>query len=351
MKKYKVLDHPWHLAHSYDLLKNPNIEWSYLLNTYRKWEWTIRGKKLEELASWVPYYEKGKYDLALMHLDQSCINPRLGKSKLFHEVNGTVQDIPKILIQHGTPMLDGYSEDMVLNGGEIKRDKSEQYEYWKGIKELSAGMPVVVNSYKAKERWGFGEVIWHGMDPDEWWYDLPKEPRVVSYVAPAGMSDEYYGRPFLQTVRSILKEEYGIHHQWITLEYTPEFDVKRYHKNAFDAYRNFLGRSLIFLDPTTDSPMPRSRTEAMMSGCCLITTSNHDVDKYIESGVNGFIVPRDAAATAKLIADLIYLHPKEAAEIGQRGRQTAVEKFHIDRFNQDWVNLIEKTIKEYHGKS
>jgi glycosyltransferase involved in cell wall biosynthesis len=346
--KYKVVDHCWHLAHSYELLKNPALDWHYVMNTYRKWEWTIRGTDFP--GKWVPYYEPGKYDVAILHLDQSCVDPRIGKSRLFREMKAALDDIPKIIIMHGTPMYDGYSEDLVINGGEVKRPNSDQFEYWEGIKDLVGDIPMVVNSHRAKERWGWGDVIWHGMDPEEWYYGLPKEPRIITSISPAGMSDEYYGRRFLETVRAILAEEYGIKHQWLLIDYTPEMDVKRYHKDAFESLRNFFGRSLIYFDPTGDSPMPRARTEAMLSGCCLVTAANHDVERYITPGENGFIVPRDARVTAKLLADLIYSHPQEAKAIGQRGRETAKELFHIDRFNQDWVNLIDKVIAGYSGK-
>lgn len=345
--RYKVMDHPWHLGHSFELLKNPEIEWHYLLNTYRKWEWTIRGTDFPGI--WEPYYESGKYDVAILHLDQSCIDPRLGKSRLFREINRAITDIPKIVIMHGTPMYEGYSEAFVLNGGEIKRPNSDKYENWQGIKELVGDMPMIVNSYRAKERWGWGEVIIHGLDPNEWW-DLPKEPRVVTVISPAGMSDEYYGRKYLETVREILSHDYGIKHQWVLIDYIPEQDCRRYHRNAFDAYRNFIGRSLIYFDPTGDSPMPRARTEAMMSGACLVTVANHDVERFIRSGENGFVVPRDAYATAKVIAEMIYQYPKETAAIGQRGRETAKELFHIDRFNKDWISFIDKVKAGYTGK-
>lgn len=347
MKKLKVLDTCWHLAHSWELLKNPEIDWYYLMNNYRRWEWTIRGSDFP--ATWVPYIEPGLYDFAVLHLDQSCINPRLGKSKLFREMKVATEGIPRVVIMHGTPMLEGYTEEFVLNGGESKIANSEEFEKFQGIKELVGEIPMIVNSYQAKKRWGWGDVIWHGLSPDEWW-DLPKEPRIITTVSPAGMSDDYYGRRFLESVRSILREEYGIRHQWVIVDYVPEQDCGRKHHNAFDAYRDFIGRSLIYFNPTGDSPMPRARTEAMLSGCCVVSTAQHDVERFIESGQNGFIVPKDAYAAAKLLADLIYKYPKQAQEIGQKGKATAKETFHIDRFSKDWIAMIEKVKGGYSGK-
>lgn len=350
MKKYKVIDHCWHQAHSWELLKNPYFEWYYLLNTYRKWHWTIRGADLP--ATWVPYIEKEKYDFAILHLDQSCIDPRLGKSKLFREAKEAVKGIPTVVLMHGTPMLDGYTEKEVIYGGAQRQLKnSNKFITMDGIKDLVGDLPMIVNSYRSKERWGWGDVIWHGMDKDEWYHDLPKEPRVITTMSPAGMSNEYYGRHLLQAVRQILAEDFGIKHQWVMLDYEPEFDCKKVHRNAFDSYRDFIGRSLIYFNPTFDSPMPRSRTEAMLSGCCTITTNYHDEDKFIKSGVNGFIVPKDAYMIANLIKELIYNHPKEAEEIGKRGRQTAIETFDVNRFSNDWLDFIEnKLLKGYTGK-
>ncbi len=347
-KIYRGFDHSWHIAHSWSLVKIPSIEWKYLLTSYRKWPWTIRGSELP--VPWVPYFEKDKYDFALLHLDQSCINPDFGKSRLFREVKAAVGDsIPKIVLMHGTPMFEGFTEDFVLNGGETKKPGTDQFVQWQGIKELVGDMPMLVNSYRAKERWGWGDVIWHGIDHNDWW-DLPKEPRVVMQISPAGMSETYYGRRFAESVRSILSQEFNIKMQWITVDYIPERDCANHHKNAFDAYRDFMGRSLVYFNPTADSPMPRSRTEAMLSGCCTVTTNYHDEDKFIKPGVNGFIVPKDAFATAKLIADLIYKYPKEAQAIGQRGKQTAIETFGMERYSKDWTDFLVKVMGGYSGK-
>jgi glycosyltransferase involved in cell wall biosynthesis len=191
---------------------------------------------------------------------------------------------------------------------------------------------MVVNSHRAAEQWGFGEVIIHGMDENEWW-DLPKEPRVVTMISPAGL-DKYYDRLFLRTVKDLLEEK-DIQLCHIT--------VDAIFKN-FDEYRNFLGRSLIYFNPTRESPMPRARTEAMFSGCCVVTTVTQDADTFIKNGENGFLVKRIPEKVANLIEGLIYDYEKTRA-IGQKGRQTALKLFSSKRYCNDWLNLINKVIK------
>lgn len=258
----KIFNTPWHIAHQYELYKLPGTEWYHIINNVRRWG--IYRPKADNVID-VPYYEKGKYDLAVLHIDQQCIDYSLGKSKLYRELNEAITDIPKIVINHGTPFWpELYNEDYV-------RMK---------MKILIGDNYMVANSHRAKEMWGpMGRgvtTIIHGLDPDEW-FDNPKEPRVVTTLSPAGL-DKYYNRGLLNAVKSKLKER-GILHVWVQEEWVAK---------DFDDYRNFISRALLYFNPTLESPMPRSRTEAMLSGACVITLANHGAESYIKSGVNGF---------------------------------------------------------------
>ena len=66
-----------------------------------------RGEMIKRFnVNWVDHYEPGKYDFALIHLDQQCMDEPLwqrGKGSLFRELNEVITDIPKIVINHGTP--------------------------------------------------------------------------------------------------------------------------------------------------------------------------------------------------------------------------------------------------------
>lgn len=91
--------------------------------------------------------------------------------------------------------------------------------------------------------------------------------------------------------------------------------------------------------------MPRARAEAMLSGCCVLTTPHQDADMFIESGENGIIVPRNPKFVADLIESLIYDY-KKAVKIGQKGKETALKEFTLDKFHKEWG----KVIKQVTGK-
>ena len=47
-----------------------------------------------------------------------------------------------------------------------------------------------------------------------------------------------------------------------------------------------------YFNPTLHSPMPRSRGEAMLCGLATVNADSHDVNQFIQNGVNGFYAPR-----------------------------------------------------------
>ncbi|MDZ4228357.1 MAG: glycosyltransferase [Candidatus Levybacteria bacterium] len=325
-KKIRILDSAWHLAHQAEMLKFPWAEFDWLYNHRRQFSEKVR-IGMEDRFKWVPVYEPGKYDVAILHLDQQCIEEGIlayGKGSVYTQMNEVIQDIPKIVIMHGTP----YYPEVFPNPQDIINK----------VKELIGDNYLVVNSHSAAKQWGFGHTIVHGMDPKDWW-DLPKEPRVVTMISPGGLP-AYYDRSFLEYVKEGLRDR-DIEHCHITVDWEA--------KN-FDDYRNFLGRSLLYFNPTRESPMPRARTEAMMSGCCVITTPTQDADTFIKDSVNGFLVPRNPEYVINLIEKLLQNYDL-AVKVGQEGKKTALELFNWDRYERDWFEFINTVIKDWHEKN
>lgn len=336
MKKLKAFGHPWHLSHQYALAKFPEIEWHWLIQHRRQYGTMPR----EDFATkynikWVDSYEEGKYDFAVLHLDQQCFAPKLwdkGKGSLYRELNEVIQDIPKIVICHGTP----YYPEMFPAKNEYGQDcDGLSQDLIEMFHKVTRGNYVIMNSHKAVEQWGKGTCIWHGLDKDEW-FDLPKEPRVVTMLSPAGL-DKYYDRAFLRGIKDALAEE-GIQHTHITVDWQAK---------SWTDYRDFLGRSLIYLNPTKESPMPRSRTEAMLSGCCVITTPFQDADMFIKHAENGLLITeRNPNHVVEMVKYLLNNY-KTAIKLGQEGKKTAIEKFNWERYHAEWMQFVNESINDF----
>lgn len=322
LKDLKVYGVPWHIAHQYELAKLFG-EYHMQLNPYRFW--ADQSRPMPENMKYVLHFQKGYYDLAILHVDQQSIydpdhGDRITKGRLFMELKKIIgDDVPIIVINHMTPFHDKYETPYVIDF----------------IKKLTAGTrEMIVNSHEARQQWGWGRVITHGMEVGEW-SPKPKEPRVVVAISQNGM-EKAYRRIFLHAVKRQL-EEIGVPLIWIGAD-------KRF--GNFEDYRDFLARSLVYFNPTWQSPMPRARTEAMLSGCCVVTTPYHDADTFIQNGVNGFLTsekkivdPRvmdNPKRTADLLFDLVVNRPEECLAVGERGRQTALELFNSQKFEQQW---------------
>lgn len=337
MKKIQVFGHLNHLANNYEMLKLAKhypVKFSYIENNVRRWtKYSARPEPTTWLSKdefeWVTHYEPGKYDIAILHVDQQAADPRIGKGWIYRHLNEVIQDIPKIVINHGTPMWDElFTEELVINCGEYYNAKGQRIPL-DGIKKIVGDNFMIVNSYSAVKRWGWGYPLIHGIDPDEW-YIGAKEPHSLIQLSPAGL-DKYYNRQLLTYIKSYAEEKIGQMPRHIPVDHVPKDWAEQ---------REILAQALLYISQTLDSPMPRSRTEAMLSGCCILTSKYHEADLFIKNGVNGFIVPDNPNSWVEVMYQLINFNYKEAVQMGINARETALQYFHPDRYRKDLYEII-----------
>lgn len=309
MKDLRVIGIPWHTAHQYELAKLFG-KYDMLMNHYR--EWGDVSRPMPENMEIVLNFDPNDYDLAILHVDQQCVQPAMNKHKLYSEFKALTDNMPRVVINHMTPF----------------DDRMESSEVISKMKDLVGTIPMITNSKQAAVQWGWGTPIIHGMEIDEW-PDLPKEPRVVTSLSTGGMATAYR-RELLHATIEIVKER-GFDFVWIQSD-------KKF--TSFEEYRDFVARSLIYFNATWQSPMPRSRTEAQLTGACVISTRHHDWDSYVENGVNGFIIPDNPQSAADLICRLLTDGYKEAIAVGKAGRQMARQNFNHDRWAADWYFFL-----------
>ena len=174
----------------------------------------------------VIYYERGKYDVAILHLDQECLTPQAldrAKGTAYRDMNALIQDIPKVVIMHGTPFFP--------NGPEPYNDSAYLV---KRLRDVVGSNCLIVNSHQAAMEWQMGLAVIHGLDESEW-FDMPKIARVVTTLSPGGM-DSYYDRPFLAEVKVLLRKM-DIIHCHIGVDYIP---------TDWADYRRMIGQSLVY---------------------------------------------------------------------------------------------------------
>jgi hypothetical protein len=318
----RILDHSWHQVHLYRLHALPA---EFTILNVRNWVWreeqrptplNLRGAIETDAVG------LGQFDLALCHLDQWIDRfPHRGLPFRVMTQLARRLDLPAVCIMHGTP---DYPENRV------------------NLLRLLGDVPCVCNSQAAAEEWDGGEgrldryglpqfrSIIHGYDADEFWSEPACRRRRVAISVCSGGSTSawYHGTPILERlIRDVPLEWYGPYgnRDWLP---------------SYGEYREMLASSLIYFSPTHRAPMPGARTEAALSGCCVVSVPGQDWHEYIEQGVNGYIV-NSYADTVRALRVLLDDHER-AWRIGQAGREMAQERFGVERYVNDWLALLEE---------
>ena len=115
-----------------------------------------------------------------------------------------------------------------------------------------------------------------------------------------------------------------------------------YATRSFRSYVDRIRQFTVYLNTTLRSPMPRSRGEAMMTGVIPVCLRNHDVDRFIDNGRNGFYSD-DPTELADWINELCRHQPRTRA-VSAAARRTAIDVFNHDRYLTAWQRLMEERL-------
>lgn len=96
----------------------------------------------------------------------------------------------------------------------------------------------------------------------------------------------------------------------------------------------FAAQYRFFFNPIRYTSLGLAVIEAMMIGMPIVALATTEVATVIDNGVSGYAhtdVPTLIGHMQELLA-----YPAQAKRLGECARQTAMERFHIDRFIRDW---------------
>lgn len=331
----RVLTYRWHVPHQYELFKL-GADFTLVSDLGEdacRW-WDLGQRPLPGNARFARWDEidPRQFDLAILHFDENVLQAAADAPGVGADWGATFRflrdklPIPCVGVCHGTPPA----------GGDAARA---------ALVDFLGGIPVVVNSHQALAEWGFenARVIWQGFDPAEFpCRPAPglRAPRILTLPGEATAERPgYRGADLLAAVAARLTaplERLQVAEPNLLLAGNAYADAR------FSHYVAALHGYDIYFNPTLRSPMPRSRGEAMLCGLATVNADSHDVDRFIENGMNGF-----HAASAEELADQIgflLADPARAWRIGQAGRETAIQRFHIDRYLDDWRRLIREVL-------
>jgi hypothetical protein len=104
----------------------------------------------------------------------------------------------------------------------------------------------------------------------------------------------------------------------------------------------FQARYRFFFHPVRYTSLGLAVCEAMMLGLPIVGLATTELATVIENDISGYIDTNINSLIRKmqeLIAD-----PAKAKQLGERAKEQAKQRFHIQRFTQDWHNAFERAI-------
>lgn len=350
-RRLRILTYRWHVPHQYELYKLPHdftlathIGDNGMVNT-----WSYDQRPFRPNVRMVPAREidPREYDLAILHFDENLLSPNLCNNVIpsswgepFDWLLTT--SLPKVAICHGTPQFRG---QYALDARQMETFDVHEDERMRLVRHLAdADVKVVCNSWQALAEWEFQDarVIWHGFDPQE--FPRGTQERHILALGQDRHRPHYRGAWEHAKIEALLDPAIKIE---TAAHFGAAIDARNTNAFAVRHFRSYVDRIRQFtayLNTTLRSPMPRSRGEAMMTGVVPVCLANHDVQRFIELGKDGFY-SNDPSELADWLNHL-FKRPATAHKLGEAARLKAMDVFNHDRYLSSWCQLIEDALGE-----
>jgi glycosyltransferase involved in cell wall biosynthesis len=101
---------------------------------------------------------------------------------------------------------------------------------------------------------------------------------------------------------------------------------------------DFTSQYRFFFNPIRYTSLGLSVCEAMMAGIPIVALATTEMSTTIKNNYSGFIDTNINALIKKM--DILLNDLEKAKELGKGAKETAMEKFNIERFTNDWLETF-----------
>jgi hypothetical protein len=108
---------------------------------------------------------------------------------------------------------------------------------------------------------------------------------------------------------------------------------------------SFVAKYRFFFNPIRYTSLGLSVCEAMMTGVPMIGLATTEMVVTVKNDYSGYIDTNVDALIDKM--NMLLKDHDKAKELGKGAKQTATEKFNIERFKRDWLETIESVVKHH----
>ena len=317
MKPPYILTFNWHESYIHLLAKT-----GYEFDVVEKWKGGRYG--------WVKEFRPVPPNCRLISEDEAREGLKSGSYDriIAHNINDLlfVKECltPKVLIFHNK-----LSTEIALGGKGV--DKNEYLGRLRQLFDTIKNLSLVFISGAKRDDWGLdGEIILPGIDPSEYnGYagDVEKVLRVGNLLIER---DIMLGYSLQERILSSLPST--------VLGLNPNITVSQLPKD-WEEFKDFLKNHRVYLNSTLEpyeDGYNLAMLEAMTTGMPVVSIAN--LSSPIEDGINGFVSADNGYLRNRIEELLKYLSLAET--LGQRARETVMDRFPMERFIRDWKRVI-----------
>lgn len=314
-KSFSFGDFSVHPAHQYCLAKLGHS--FFFLRENLTYDWRVNTRPQPYNCYFINIANPNDFDLIITHNSR-----QVRQVENWKESGILTKDIPLIYIFHFQP-----------SGGDDEKE---------GMASKLEGYHLVFNSYDSQKSWGMPNesqrTIIHGFDQDEWRKWKGGINGVLTVAGRMGDRPHVTGYPFWKDVVTSLEcEKLVMGSKWDKMMKW-EKGIVRHSKN-WDDLKKTMANYDVYFSPTHESPFPRARSEAFVTGMPMVTTPDHNVNLYVEHSINGFIT--DDAEEAVYYINLLLADKDLRKRFSKNAREKAREVLNIDRFLKEWNDLLD----------
>ena len=305
MKKLKILDFYCHQGHQYEFFKTGHDFYLCGVNSLLP-DWNENHRPLPKNVSFVNEINAKyiKFDVVIV---RSPLNPKRYEPFIKRGA------VPVAVVQTTDPFPMSPKVRHIVWNSKVSMDKKASY------------YPKHISNY----------YIVHGFDPNEFVnLNIERNERVLSVINVFKDRAKFVGYPLWKNINYKLNNICDVLGHGNDNLASSIGEAKNFLEliNKYNTYS-------IYFNPTNDSAMPRSRSEAAMCGMPIVSTDNFDISMYFNN--KNAILLNNKTELINGVNKL--LNSKDMRiEYGNAAREVSINYFHINDYINKWNAILTK---------
>ena len=318
-KTLKILDWSVHSPHQYELSKLGHNH--FFLREGQRYPWNWKMRPCPKNFYFIGECDPSKFDLIIAH------NPHHLKIISEWKNKGVLDTrVPLVYMFHFS------SRDEVMK---------------QSMRRMLGDYAIIFNSYSNQLDWGLSNrlqrTIIHGFDIDDWPQWQGGINGVLNIAGAMKSRSNVTGYDLWKSVgERIGYEKFFLMGGYGVSSLKPWMEGRVRESENWDDLKQTMQSTDVYFSPTKDSPFPRARSEAFVTGMPMVCTTFHDSNIYIQHEINAFRA--ESSDECVYYINLLLQDKDLRIKFSNRARETAREVLSGERYRKEWCDFLDEVL-------